>query len=189
MTNIQKYFLHPVTALILAYGSAAFVHRYQLLEFPYASYCMFGFVFISFLLLARKYDLILSYMFLGAGIFVFYKAMTIPPVQPIKADSSVEAKLKTVGALVHLYHAQNESWPVGLDKTLQSKVDLPSLRLEYCQKPSCVEKIKGFSESLLGKSPFVVIAKQENDAIHWYVDQELNVYKSNQTGDIQKVLP
>jgi len=192
MTYLQKYILHPVMALIFAFGVARFVEHFQLLEFAYGAVLSFIFVFLGTLLLARKYDLSLTYIFLAGALFIGYKAFSLTDKKQVVSDTSdqvVVEKLNSMAALVKYAEIERGNLPKTLIDVDASLIEAQDIRFEYCHENKVCLK-----DFLLQDhdSSFYIVAKQdltENKQNIWYIDDEFIVYKIQQTGDIRKIFP
>lgn len=90
----QTYVAHPLTALVFAWATWRFVDHYQLLEFFAAPLAAAGVVGVAYLFLSRRYDPILSIIFLVMALFSGFQAHQIPAKMHVQQES-VEEQIKS----------------------------------------------------------------------------------------------
>ncbi|MCP5463860.1 MAG: hypothetical protein H7A33_02430 [Deltaproteobacteria bacterium] len=171
----QKYILHPLTALLLAIGSALFFKRYEFVAFPYSWFVTAVLVFVGYLLLSKKYDPILSLIFFGVAVFVMLKAaqLTGPvPQKPLDLQDYQE-KLLVLATFVGEKRTNDDAWPKntpGAEKALSALVGLP---VRFCADSNCdwlpAQALKGVT-----KSWFVGLILTEQNKLG-LIDQELQM--------------
>lgn len=188
MQPFQKYILNPLTALMLALGTFFFVRHYHLLEFAHAPYIFALVVFSGYLLLSRKYDPILSYIFFSFAIFVCYKAILIPNRHLSVPQRSEEQQIFSEAALL-VASMQYDAIAGGKAdfKTHQRMLNLDRI-MEMC---SCCEdcnfqSLLNYEEPLRSKY-IIKIQSETHQDIHYLMTDQFAFYRVNQTGDIQPV--
>jgi len=188
MKRLQKYALHPLTALLFAYTVAQFIHHFQLVEFAYASAASFVIVFVGYILLAQKYEASLSILFLIVALFLGYKAFALQKkveVKPEAMEKRLIEKLSTLAALVSYSKIETGRLPKTLTDVHGSLVSANGVQFEYCLKDSdCAVGL------VFDDSRFYIVARR-SDVPHdyWYIDDKFDIYKKNQRGDNRQIFP
>lgn len=176
--SVQKYILHPITGLFFAFGTALFIHHYHLIEFPYAATVSFGLVFISYLFLSKKYDSILSFVFLLVSLFVFYSGVKLPrkdiAVATSLSEEQIKNKLMILASLVKTYHIDHGEWPESLNEAMAESVMVPDYEFYYCAKKACEPDLLKSGLRGLDDKLFVVTAKHKvGERQMWSIDESL----------------
>lgn len=187
--KVQRFVLHPLTALLFAFAVGRCLYVYEIVTFDYAWVLGAVFVFVGFLFLSRKYDPTLSSVFLGAALFFAYQAYSIsenPAPASKPADEVAIERLTTLAARARLIQIDTGHLPASLaDIQGQMRGGL-GLELEYCRSgEACFERL-GFIQS---PHDFVIVARSKQAGIAWYVDESLSVYKSDERGDRRRIFP
>lgn len=188
MKKLQKYVLHPLTALIMAFAVAQFMSHYQIVEFHLAAELSFIIVFIGYLFLSRKYDPSLTFIFLGVALFMGYKAMGIPghtTTAQAPTDQILVQKLSSLVALVKFDEIQKGQLPSSLEGLKMPLIETKDFQFQYCrQDDSCSRS--------LGQSSFYIIANKATKGDReksWYIDDKFVITKKNQMGDNVRIFP
>lgn len=182
----QKYFFHPVAALFLAAGTARFVHHYQLLDFSHAWLVCFMVVGAGYWLLARHYDPVLSYVFFGLAVMVFYQAVTLKTrkVTGQFSDDVVIQKLNTLAALTHYHKIRHGNYPASVHE-MSDRLDLPrDYDFKFCfQGDLCGRYSKNASK------PFIMVLERDKAENIWYIDEGFVIYHQIRTGEVVRIAP
>lgn len=149
---LQKYILHPITALLLGWGVARFVGHYHLLEFSGASGICFALFAVAYLLLSRKYDLVLSIVFLvvALGIFTQSWQMKTLTTSVETTDKTAIRQLSLIIALTKAYKISHGRFPEKIEDLTLS--DLNPSSLSFAFKKSSVAEDTGFIITAHNKS-------------------------------------
>lgn len=192
MKTVQKFVIHPITALFFAFAVTRFIHHFQILEFSYAAVLSFILVFLGYVLLSRKYDPILSYIFLAGALFIGFKALQLPErihVISEKPDQLMIKKLNSLAALVKYSEIETGKLPNSLREVGGDLIEVKGFNFFLCQKnKDCQQELSRINQ----RSQFYIVATKVNDEnlkSTWLVDDSFVVFKKNQTGDIQKIFP
>lgn len=176
MTKFQKYFLHPLTAVLFAGSAFAFLSHYDLLQIPYVEYITFAWIVMGYLLFSQKYDLSLSVGFFLFSLFIGYKAYSIPQQSlfQISQDQQVARKLVL---LASQYQAKASEQDI---QSVKKALDLPA---SVSLMPKGKVDLKGFDipfqEHILYQTQNGIYAASLNG----------EVYKLDKKGDISKITP
>lgn len=101
MTSLQKYFIHPITAFLFAASTWHICRIFPVFDFVYAEWAAGIAVLAGFLLLSRRYEMLLSVLFFSISLVVAYKVL---PQQPqlspqITFREKIERRLAVVATL------------------------------------------------------------------------------------------
>lgn len=169
--TIQRV-LHLITALGFAWGVAAYVHRYDLLEFAYAPGLSSVFVFVGYLFLSRRYDPSLSVIFLVVAVFVFYQAVTLSEKKAVAEpfEKVAAQKLSVLASLVEEHRIRTGRLPNDLNKwIMQNGQDI-----FYCVRKDCDPELTKENPGLyfIGMRDML----ERGDPDFWYIDDAFHVF-------------
>lgn len=175
---LQKYVLHPITALLLGWGMARFVGHYHLLEFPFAPEVSFALFVSAYLLLSRKYDLVLSIIFFVLAVGIFSKSWQmkplIAPMEPIEKIATRQLSLIT--ALTKSYKISHGHFPTKIEDLAAQELNSSPLVFSFCEINSCSQEIK---TSLKEEPTFVIAAQNKSDdkpGQLWYMTDSFEIF-------------
>lgn len=176
--SLQKYVLHPITALFLGWGVARFVDHYHLLEFPWAPEICFALFATSYLLLSRKYDLVLSLVFLvlALGIFTQSWQMKTPAVSVEPIDRIAIRQLSLITALTKAYQISHGHFPEKIEDLSVLDLNPSPLTFSFCEINSCAPHLK---EGLAKEPHFIITALNKSDDKKgqlWYMTDSFEVF-------------
>lgn len=174
----QKYFLHPLTALIMALSAYHFVDHYALLDFRGAPHAVFVVIFLAYLLLAKKYDPSLSVIFFLIALFAGYKAYKIPEHAPNQAvtEEKIAQKLGILAAVIEYQAISTDDLPEKLSDFFLSDTLINRNEARYCIAPHCDNLLTSLGIS--GRSPKrFAIVYNDHTGHTWFVDDALVVEK------------
>ncbi len=174
--RIQKWVLHPLTALLFASAMSFFVKTFGILDFSFAPHFVFIGFFASYLLFSRKYDLSLSVVFFCLSLWGSHKAWQIYSHPDISAEwrlkwlaSGLSARVMTKELGLHPLQ-DGDTFRVPLTKdALQNpnqEHDVIFYKAQHCQNENCPlelkEIIKNENQSVKDSASFWYIADQNH---------------------------
>jgi len=187
-SKTQKYFLHPLTAIFFATAAALTVYHYQLIDFSYSHYAVFGFVFLSYMFLSKKYDPSMTYIFLLVAAFIFYKGLQIKPLpaNTVASEETLKNKLSVLASLIKAYEIEKGDLPETMADFSGELITQNNIKFSYCSRDLCLRLnmptalTNGFTEN-----SFLVIGEDLSDnekTKKWYIDKDLDVFVQNKKG-------
>lgn len=191
MPSLQKYVLHPLTALLLAAGLTQFIHHFQLIDVPYAATLSFLIVFASYLLLSKKYDPILSVICLFLALMLFYKVATIKPTaKPVHSPrKTAQTNLAVLMARAREHKILTGHEPQSLHQIGADLLQHSDFQMQLCTREAnnCPEELRNFSSQAWIFTP-VVLANDKLSEI-WYISDSFDYYIKKDNGVLERIIP
>lgn len=135
---MQKFFLHPLIAILFGLSAAHLVHTYALFDFPGATVISGLVTAGGFILISRQYDKLLTAIFLAGAIVIAIKVLPLqPPISPEKSPTEIiHQKLSVLATLVILERLDHPQKPVDVPR-LAAPLLKDFFKLDACFAPHC----------------------------------------------------
>lgn len=185
VARLRRLLIHPLTAGMLAFAAFRVVSIFDLISFPFAPLIAAAVAFGGTLLLSRKYDPLLSCIFLVLALVIFFKAAavrkTVPMVPPLE-DLAV-IKLHVLAALVKDASLRLDTLPATLPEMETKTLAGDRFTFGYCAGDSCVGSLASGSNApdvfWIWATP---LKGDDKPSPVWYIDESFQIYTAGPDG-------
>jgi hypothetical protein len=177
----QRLVINPLTALFFAVCVGVAFYRFPIIDVSGAPYIGAGVVLVSYLMLAKKYDPILSAIFFAVALFLLYKTAFYRPrlLTANTPEISLRNDLSVIAAIAQTATLRDGHPPRTLAELPLDKLAHKPDGLGYCLAAEC-EKAPTDSNAVFWISATARFPG-DNPPETWYLNDRFQAYRFKAT--------